>query len=304
MLPSDYNRKAVGFIASSLKHSIVNSTWITTVGAYMILLDQAKEDKGNADIALTNSRKADIAGYQGLFKAREQERLEEYRLAYIKMLHFISEYFAGNLKVGLQKGTEYSIDLQTGEKFVKGLEPKLQGNVVGRNYRHESEPFKFKRLYINTPRYVASDYTSIISELNAPYPDGEFIQKRYQLVPTKGEVDKGNTGFLDTFKRDLDRSAALKKAQEIIKLEVNRLTDFKTLSEKAKPLADDLLKAIDTVTVEGAVRVNTRTGSSSASTNNIVPIHPLLQEDGLTVNYKVREGTPIKITYNPSDNTE
>lgn len=123
-------------------------------------------------------------------------------------------------------------------------------------------------------------------------------------MPTVNEVEKGSTGFLDTLKRDLNEKQALDKSKEIIKKELNRLTDYKLLTDKAKPLAEDITKIIDSVSVKGAVKVNTRTGSGTKANETYTPIKPILDKNGIDVDYRNREGAKITITYNPADNVE
>lgn len=299
MLPKDYDNKNIGFIVSSLKHTIANSQWLTTMGAYVILLDQGEGVKSSG--GLSSYKKAELTGYKEAYKTKVQAELANYRLTYIKILHFLAEYFAGNLTVGLYQ-TVYAIDLQTGQKYVKGTEPRLGPDGVGRNYRFEAEPYKFKRLYIKNPIYSATDYNAILAELNAPYPEGDFIQKRYQLMPSVNEVEKGSTGFLDTLKRGLNEKQALDKSKEIVKKELNRLTDYKLLVDKAKPLADDIIQIIDAINFNDTSK--SKLFKASVAGVGKSPIKPKLNSNGMDVDYREREGEKILIIYNPADNIE
>jgi len=290
MLPTDYNRKDIGFIASKLSHSITNSSWTTTLGAYVILLDQAKDDKGNRLNVLSSSKKAEIVGYQELFKARQQDKLNDYYEAYVRILKFLAEYFAGNVIVKLdKKNTVENLTL------TPGITTSL--NRLTPDYK----------LFVKKPLYaVVGNYSVFRSELGTSPQNTTSIFTSYNVTPTPTEEAVGYTGLLDTIKRNNSEKEALKKAKDLIKAELNKLADYKDLTAKAKPLADDIIRVIDKIALISDTKVEYRRDSLAADGNRVIdnsvrPIQPKLQPNGVDVIYNIRSEKPsdtITLNYN------
>jgi hypothetical protein len=187
MLPKDYNRIDLGFIVTSLKQSVESSNWLTTLGAYVILLGQDELTLNQRNKGLSRSAKEDVLGYQEKYKATKQEELNECRDKYIRILYFISEYFAGNVLVGLdQKLKTVKVDRAlAGDQRVNEL---------------QAEPV-FKPLYINKPIHNSVNYSSILAEWSFLTSDGTFRYMQYGILPTPQELVKKRMGLLDSFIR-------------------------------------------------------------------------------------------------------
>jgi hypothetical protein len=289
MLPKEYHRRDLGFIVTSLKQTVEGSNWLTTLGAYVILLDQGGLVQDARNKGLSRANKDKILGYQAKFKKLQQFELDLYRQEYIKLLKFVAEYFANNIIIGL--------DFKNRVAEAEGSLTQVEGDTQ----QIISTPI-FKNLYMaESLKYKDNDYSTYISEWNLKGPEGRYRYLNYGILPETEELTKRRMGLLDSFIR-AERYDTIKT---FILTEIQELSTFKTLQTGAPGLAKDILDNINKGPVKDFSGISSEIFDIITTGIVVKPIIPKLYPDGLTIDYREVDSTKtITIQFLNKDNVE
>lgn len=245
--PDDYNRKDLGFIVTGLRHEVVKSDWLTTITAYVILLDQENAKKDKAGTSLTRTEKANMEGLFAEVVTATRDKYNEYCNAYLHLLYFVKTFYENDLFMKYEETVSYQ-DLNDPSKiYTEETKPKAFGNFTTKYTaelkRLQLDPDAHKRLFT-----LSDGVNKIVGEINLPYPNGNLLLNNYTFV-TKGDSlsNDSRVYVLNHYLREDGRkSASIKKM--VIEM-VKKSSTFNTLASNPESsiLADDVLKVIDKV---------------------------------------------------------
>jgi hypothetical protein len=260
VLPKEYNRKDLGFIVTNLQQNIVRSDWTTTIGAYVILLNQGDDKKELSAINLTISEKESLTVVINQLKQDEINKQMQYVLSYIRLLYFIKYYYENNLYLN------YSFTSTTaGATFHKV-------NYTGiRTYETGTSNNKVLGTYSGNSITV-SDIQITVHDVNTPITINNITGLSEYKDAEGSLINKDNHPTYFTTPHNVPLLNPIISAdtynptmKAVLTTLVNASSEYKYLSTEAPDLARDIKGQVSTVFDQIVKNHSTSTASSIIS---------------------------------------
>lgn len=229
MLPKEYDRKDLGFMVTSIQQNITKSDWTTTIGAYVVLLNQeenqiapGKYAKNSLENSLTPAQKNDMNALIKEVIGGMRGDQNDYYLKYRMLLSFIKEYYANNLYVDVRL------------EFKPPARPKtVFGHLVRANPTTHLE--------------------FLLAEASNPDEKGKYLDEKYDFRNNPHyhdiELPKATAPILNPLIWNTITTNAYDnpKVKDMLKYMVSKSSDYAVLINKAPELRKNIDDIIDDV---------------------------------------------------------
>lgn len=304
ILPKEYNRRDVGFVVTGIKNIIQNSEWLTTITAYIIILDQ---DSKVSATSFTQSQKNSIDAGIGNLIAADITEQQKIVFQYMQLLCFIKYFYENNITA------VYTVlDRKHTDPFKKKYKPLIKDlniefddfirssnntTVLG-NYNGQTITSDNMLLFLNGMKNIG--ITSRYEEFQHLYKDTGFFGYY------DGKI--GDRSFYPLLNYFLKIGADNAKTVQFLTEVLQNTDTFKSLSNYPK-LQTDVIDQAKAVFYNTSKLSGTQTGAAtytagsnasvSSETYNIIPYDvDTTQAQSGTFNYNRNPKNTIKVNFN------